>query len=108
MSKRQISKPIKGNAIAECIHETIKTHGYPFFFNYNHGLSITVPTDDFIFSKDGDLEFYYEVSLPVSLSPSHILLESVYKPDNLIKDFKACLLIRQKRTKEVLGWLCWE
>ena len=101
-------KPITGDTIVECIQETIEAYGYPFYFNYDHGLSLMVPTDDFKVSKEGDLNFYYEASTPISLSPGYILLESVYKPDNLIKDFKACLMIRQKRTKEILGWLCWE
>ncbi|WP_018305428.1 hypothetical protein [Desulfitobacterium hafniense] len=101
-------KPITGNSIVECIQETIEVHGYPFYFNYDHGLSLMVPTDDFNVSKDGKLDFYYRVSIPVSLSPGYISLEPVYNPDALPKDFKICFLIRQKQTKKILGWLCWE
>lgn len=106
--QRQTSKPINEDEITKVIQKTIEAHGYPFFFQYSHGLTISIQTNDFKVDEDGCLNFYYENSICFFLLKSYISLELVEKPDINIKDSKVCLLIRQKRTREVLGWLCWE
>ncbi|WP_045574527.1 hypothetical protein [Desulfosporosinus sp. I2] len=85
----QTRKPIKDNSIIKCIEETIKALGYPFLFRYDHGLTMIAPIDDFKVAEYGNLNFYYGISIPISLSKGYISLEAVVKPDNLIKDLKA-------------------
>jgi len=105
------NKIIRGKAIIKAIEETIDTHGYPFFFQYHHGLFINIPTNDFQVSKIGnydELNFYYGEAMPITLSQNYVSVEPVKSPDNFNRDLKACFLIRQERTKKILGWLCWE
>ncbi|WP_434510131.1 hypothetical protein [Desulfitobacterium sp. AusDCA] len=109
MLNPDITQPIKGgNSITRCLEETIAAYGYPFLFRSVFGLSMIVQTDDFGVTDYGCLNFYNGVSISISLSPSYIVLEPVNRPDGLVKDLKACFLIRQQRTKAVLGWLCWK
>ncbi|MDO0824043.1 hypothetical protein [Desulfosporosinus nitroreducens] len=105
------NKVIREKAIIKAIEETIETHGHPFFFQYHHGLFINIPTNDFQVSKIGNyggLNFYHGEAMPITLSQNYVSIEPVKTPDNLNRDLKACFLIRQECTKEVLGWLCWE
>lgn len=91
----------------EQILEVCKGFGNPFYFQHHHGLTIRIDIDSVIAGKYGSVEFHQARRRVLNLSSGNVRLKQVLHPDNLIMDLRVCLEIRQERTGEVLGWLCW-
>lgn len=112
MSKAQLqfAKSIKGEkSITQCLEETIKTYGYPFFFNFHFGLHLSMQTLNMKKMEYGSLSFIGAGDqFLFQLAPAYLIMVPTDKPDNYVNGLKVCYEIRQARTKEILGWLCWE
>ena len=103
----QIDKPIRGDEIHDALEKAVAEHGYPFYHDFHFGLNLRVPTDAISKGDICDIDFHHAGKKVFSLGTLDTYLLPVRRPANLIAEFRLCLEIHQRRTKECLGWLCW-
>ena len=89
------------------ILEACKRYGNPFNFQYHHGLTVRIGIDSVTTGEFAHFEFRQGGQVVLNLSLNYTELVPVRRPDNLITDLHECLKIRQTKSREVLGWLCW-